>query len=574
MISILFSWIIITFTLYTTGRVFINLYNRITVQTETYGFIDQTIVGMTAIIIPLSIWSLFLPSNHIFLFIIFSLCCCYYLVEVFKKKSFPPLKRFLYNFTSKEIIIYLIISVVFITYCLWQPDVYDSLHYHYQNIRWNEEFAIVPGLANIEDRFGFNSNILLLQSIYTLRFLFNKDIYTLNQLFVLLIFIWLIRQWIRSRYRMMETLFLSGFVISSLLSIIFINNTSTDILPNTIIYYLISRFCIFGFDWKNSKLLLFTTPFLLITFKLSFAIFGIVSLCIFIYLIKEKKIKSTLFLSVTSAIILICWLIRNIIISGYLVYPLYQIDLFDVDWKLPIDAAQSQLEYIEIVGKQFFKVQAIELMQTYRDPQLVDFGIFILYSSLYITTPIAIYKYIKKRKEIPASFIVVIACLVATVISWFFSGPDFRFVPYIMGIILITNLTIIFKTQNLYLNNKLAYIIPSTFLIIITIYTITYYSNLKNNLIEKELYKSSSINNILCTPYTIIDFYKDSYTTDQAKPKYRLNENVVFYIREDSYDYDKFPLVPDLHYGNFTSYYLFEARGNTYQDGFKAKENK
>ena len=234
MISILFSWIIITFTLYTTGRVFINLYNRITAQTEIYGFIDQTIVGMTAIIIPLSIWSLFLPSNHIFLFIIFSLCCCYYLVEVFKKKSFPPLKRFLYNFTSKEIIIYLIISVVFITYCLWQPDVYDSLHYHYQNIRWNEEFAIVPGLANIEDRFGFNSNILLLQSIYTLRFLFNKDIYTLNQLFVLLIFIWLIRQWIRSRYRMMETLFLSGFMISSLLSIIFINNTSTDILPNIV----------------------------------------------------------------------------------------------------------------------------------------------------------------------------------------------------------------------------------------------------------------------------------------------------------------------------------------------------
>jgi len=34
-------------------------------------------------------------------------------------------------------------------------------------------------------------------------------------------------------------------------------------------------------------------------------------------------------------VILTPWVARNIILSGYLVYPVPQIDLFSVDWKLP-----------------------------------------------------------------------------------------------------------------------------------------------------------------------------------------------------------------------------------------------
>jgi hypothetical protein len=36
-------------------------------------------------------------------------------------------------------------------------------------------------------------------------------------------------------------------------------------------------------------------------------------------------------------VILIPWVIRNVISSGYLVYPIADVDLFDVDWKLPYD---------------------------------------------------------------------------------------------------------------------------------------------------------------------------------------------------------------------------------------------
>lgn len=42
---------------------------------------------------------------------------------------------------------------------------YDTLLYHFSIVRWANEFAAVPGLANLHDRLGFNSSYLLLAAL-------------------------------------------------------------------------------------------------------------------------------------------------------------------------------------------------------------------------------------------------------------------------------------------------------------------------------------------------------------------------------------------------------------------------
>jgi len=51
------------------------------------------------------------------------------------------------------------------------------------------------------------------------------------------------------------------------------------------------------------------------------------------------------------------WLIRNVLISGYLVFPAYYLDLFDVAWKMPQEMAQASLDIIA----EHAKVQSIRL---------------------------------------------------------------------------------------------------------------------------------------------------------------------------------------------------------------------
>jgi hypothetical protein len=56
-------------------------------------------------------------------------------------------------------------------------------------------------------------------------------------------------------------------------------------------------------------------------------------------------------LAILAAMVVLPWLVRFPILSGYLVYPLYQVDLFDVDWKVPRKTAMEQYFYVSEFAK-------------------------------------------------------------------------------------------------------------------------------------------------------------------------------------------------------------------------------
>jgi hypothetical protein len=63
----------------------------------------------------------------------------------------------------------------------------------------------------------------------------------------------------------------------------------------------------------------------------------------------------------TAVLIVIPWLARSVMISGYLVFPFYELDLFNVDWKVPASWAQSERYHVTYLNR-YRGVEVSEIM--------------------------------------------------------------------------------------------------------------------------------------------------------------------------------------------------------------------
>ncbi len=73
-------------------------------------------------------------------------------------------------------------------------------------------------------------------------------------------------------------------------------------------------------------------------------------------LIKEKDWKGIAGFFGLGLTILLPYLIRNVLISGWLVYPFTFIDFFAVDWKIPREIADYDAREIQVWGRGLYDV--------------------------------------------------------------------------------------------------------------------------------------------------------------------------------------------------------------------------
>lgn len=566
MFAILFSWIIIGFILFTFGDGLANIFSKVCKREEQYNLLDKILLGLCFLIIPLSIWSLWLPSDQIFLFTSLVLSVGYWII--FRKRFHEILsniKKITSRLSSLQLILILLFALVSVYMFTWEQEVYDSLYYHHQNIRWNEEFAVVPGLGNVDDRFGFNSNYFLLSAIFTFRFLFGEAIYPLQSFIVTLIGCWIFYEVFRSNYDLKRVIILISYILSYWVSIYFLGNTSTDILPNFIVFYIVARLVLYPTLLKSNYLIGIIVPVFLLTCKLSFFPICFISLYLLYLLIKNKEYKALSFVLVLCSLIVIPWLIRNVIISGYLIYPLYQIDLFSFDWKIPQEVAIKQKDYIFAIGYYFFRIAVRYPHMSNRDPLAINILTDVIYLLTFVAMIVITYYVIKNRKELKQSIILLYIIFLISLLVWITGGPDIRFVSGILC-------AIIFVGAILFVKNKefpaLGKITTCLFVISILIWGSSRFYKLYT---ETDNHKI--ISHIIYRPYSVKDqlIAKDIIIEKDFRP-YSLNNNISILVNSDL-SYDIFPSTIHSHYSKFLPIDCLEARGNSLQDGFRAKEN-
>lgn len=567
------SWTVIFFILFSFGDMLLALYDRICKHDEEYDPVDKLLLGLCFLIIPLSVWSLWLPSNQVFLVAVFLVSLNYWAIcprRLFYTYDYivKSTKGVFSPFQSVLIILFLLFSLYFFT---WQQDVYDSAFYHFQNIRWNEEYAVVPGVANLDDRFGFNSNYFLLSAIFSFRFLLGEAIYPLQPLVVTVVGCWVLYELFISKYEVKRVIILLSYILLFWVSIYFLGNTSTDILPNFIVFYIIARIVLYPKLLKTNCLIGVVLPVLLLTCKLSFFPIGLISIYLLYNLFKEKKYKVISFVVIAGLFILIPWLIRNVVVSGYLIYPFYQIDLFSFDWKVPREVAIREKDYIFDIGYYFFRIALRYPDGSVRDPLFINILADIIYLLTLCSFILASYLMLKKRKKIEMHIYLLYVVFFVSIAVWAFGGPDIRFVSGILCAVIFTGGVLLYENRDdkLYLPG-FSKTLVCAFILGIALWTGSCYYGFYPQIKEYGIHPFS---HLMLKPYSITDQQKARGIdiTDGFLP-YAINNEQIIWVGEDLPHDMILPASIASHYAKFIPLECIEARGYKIQDGYRVKK--
>ena len=427
MIAVLLSALISLILFLITGFAFSKLFKF------SNGLTEKILLGLVLSNTTTSFLSIFFAININVLAIL--LLGCFFLAFYIKNEIFQCFSL-LYN---KRKIVFAGLPLVFIALLIsvGPPLNWDTGLYHLQAIKWIEAYAVVPGLANLHGRFGFNPNIFTLFSLTSLSKLFGQEIFSLN----FLLFSVFVMHFVNKLYINFKEESISNYFIFNLLIFVTILNLSDNLsspspdfislsFPLFIFSYLTKTYAVS--DQHNAKHYptILILSIYIITVKL--ATLPILLLAILMYATHSFNKRELLILIPLLTLILAPWLIRNIILSGWLIYPFPLIDLFNFDWKVQL--AQVQLEKLLITGfarshgqqnEAAYYMDIVEWFPMWWHGLTRNYKIIFLAATIF---PVFLFtqNLFKKVKMNFGTLVVVISSFIG-VLFWFIRAPDFRF---------------------------------------------------------------------------------------------------------------------------------------------------
>lgn len=433
---------------------------------------------------------LFIPLQFGYLALLSALLCIFLFTK--RKRIRSCLSQFpiLLKFSITEFLFIGIYLIVFLIAGTLKPSNNDTWIYHIQVIRWFNEYGAVAGIANLSPRFGLGSNWFNLISVFRISFSGHENFTWLNTTTVIWFFIWLLSRW---KYHLQKNdsapahTIIAHFYFLIILYCFFewelfrdaANSTNYDFIVTAlsiiVIGYLL-EIILFAKDNPFSFLVVFLC-LSIIPFKLS----GIFILLILLfYLSGFKKIKYWLLTIVAGLFILLPFLIKNYITTGYPLYPISW-SPSSPDWQVPHGMTDYLRMYIHIAGR-FYNTTTVDFT---RLPELMDQSWFsswfhgLLLRQKFILalalTSISILLF-KSRLIINYKKIrMLFAVLLLMAAGWFVTAPSPRFGYGIL-------LTLAFFPICFYIGDKLTTKLHKAILIF-TIFIAGYYMYQKSRVI-------------------------------------------------------------------------------------------
>lgn len=243
---------------------------------------------------------------------------------------------------------------------------YDTGLYHAQSIRWIEEYGAVKGLGNLHCRLAYNSSSFALSALYSMAFLGGQSYHCAAGwlAFLLAAFCLPIRKSLREgRLRTSD--------FARIMCVYYLVNVFDEMISPASDYFMVLMAFYIVIKWLDLAergereilpyALLCVLGVFLLTVKLSAALILLLTIYPACRLIREKRWGETgayLGLGIVTAL---PFFIRNVVISGWLVYPFTQIDLFDVVWKIPKGLADYDAREIQVWGRGYTDVAQFDM---------------------------------------------------------------------------------------------------------------------------------------------------------------------------------------------------------------------
>ena len=344
-------------------------------------------------------------------------------------------------------------SAIVLLFSLIHPITGDTGLYHAQTIKWIEQYKAVPGLGNLHGRLAYNSHFFLTSALFSFSFLNIQSFHLLNSYLLTLFAFSILRALpVGERNGNRYTLFYALLVIFCFEMFRWKTSSPTPDIASAICVWFIfligarkvetELMNVFDFNYVTMFVLIVTV----MTMKLS--VMPIVLLgAVIIYSCRESLgFRQYLGIGLIGILVISPWLIRNVILSGYLVYPVPSIDLFNVDWKVPgvripaaadwsILSATEESSWIRsfarIPGRYYAEVLSLPFSEWFPIWFKAKAGVqqvsFVIASLTSLVVGIAwVFNIRQIRRKTPLVLLWLISFL--GFVFWFLTAPEFRFV--------------------------------------------------------------------------------------------------------------------------------------------------
>lgn len=268
-----------------------------------------------------------------------------------------------------------------------------------------------------------------------------------------------------------------------------------------------------------------------------------------VLLIQRKKWKEIVFNILFGVITIMPWILRNVAISGYLIYPYPQIDLFKVDWKMPVSVLTYDNMEIMVWGRKIkdvlgFEMPIYEWFPIWFKSQ-DNFKILIIWSFVaafivFVCRSMTIIR----EKRIDLGKDILVGYSMIALLTWIFSAPLMRYgMVYLLVPICLLGELIIEKHRTDKCDDKVKMAILCLIFPLISIYV-------------------AQIENI--DRWIMQENYEWILTKENE-----IGEGIKVWtpVEGDQSSYDVFPCVP---YEKMIE--RIEVRGESYGEGFRIKE--
>ena len=355
MLSVLLDWLIIAITSYTVGYGFLRLMSICIGREVSAGKnanVLRLLTGFMLTNVYAEIWSIFLPVNMwavyilVFITLVIAYMCKQDMAETVNIRKAP-----------KPAVIASVAVIILMAYGSSRGYMhYDTTLYHASAIRWIEEYGVVPGLANLQSRYGYNSAEFAHNALYSFKWYTGRSLHCTTGFLAMVSAHLLYDKELFTGRRTIQSVDFVRIGLLYYLGVLFAQMVSpaSDYVANLLIfdililmlgrvkdrtlpadyYVLISLLAIYG-----------------ITVKVSLAPMVLICLIPFVYYIIKKDVRSILFCIVSGLVIAMPYFIRGYILSGWILYPSTLIKLGNPDWQVPIGEAQYDAKEISMWGR-------------------------------------------------------------------------------------------------------------------------------------------------------------------------------------------------------------------------------
>ena len=437
-------WIYITCLVFLTGNNVFSLFRQITSKP----LISHNIVliffsGLFSLLFFSSGTHLFFPVNEIVHIVV--LCLNIIAAIIFRDSTNTFFRLLVQEVKSIPVSGIILIVIVVISWALLSMDQpfhnWDEGRYHLQSLLWTKEYKIIPGLANLHERFGTNSAWYPFCALFDVYWFDHKVYHVLNSYIILLVIVWGIRSTFRKSIRMTDiaAICVSAYV---LIDFTFIRQWYIiGVTPDTPLQIIVmtAAIPIIGMMFSEGS---FRIHFYHVTTIISAAIMlrvgGFIMLpfaLIFFYFIGKKSgFKALIIPAIMISLALLLTITRNYILSGYVLYPVVSVSFLQPDWMFPYGKevgywVTNHLLFRELgmqsYGGTFDPARLADVGSLFIKHNIMQFGKLSGFSLLFVCS-ISITFFSGARRRL--LFVIHSLLLVLVVLIYIQSGGVFRFI--------------------------------------------------------------------------------------------------------------------------------------------------